>query len=114
MHIIYTKEEDGRSKDGVDLNLSCGEPPPAGVGAAAPDGVVGGGRIISAPVRGAHSRAAHPKGAHPVGCEEKLLKWLRSSADILFILGYCVCGFLKLCFLGILRLVTPHLSVFLG
>ncbi|XP_054273432.1 CD82 antigen-like isoform X2 [Macrosteles quadrilineatus] len=37
------------------------------------------------------------------GCEERLLMWLRQTADILFVLGYCVIAFLKLCFLGILR-----------
>lgn len=40
---------------------------------------------------------------HTDGCEEKLQTYLRQSADILFILGYCVIAFLKLCFLGILR-----------
>jgi hypothetical protein len=39
----------------------------------------------------------------PVGCEEHLLNWLRRSADILFVIGYCVVAFIKLCFLGILR-----------
>lgn len=29
--------------------------------------------------------------------------WLRHTADILFVIGYCVIAFLKLCFLGILR-----------
>lgn len=29
--------------------------------------------------------------------------WLRNTADILFVLGYCVIAFLKLSFLGILR-----------
>lgn len=38
-----------------------------------------------------------------VGCEEKLLSWLKQTADVLFVLGYCVIAFLKLCFLGILR-----------
>ncbi|XP_069689383.1 uncharacterized protein [Periplaneta americana] len=37
------------------------------------------------------------------GCEGRLLFWLRQSADVLFVLGYCVIAFLKLCFLGILR-----------
>ncbi|KAG8277197.1 hypothetical protein J6590_048129 [Homalodisca vitripennis] len=37
------------------------------------------------------------------GCEERILMWLRQTADILFVLGYCVIAFLKLCFLGILR-----------
>lgn len=32
-----------------------------------------------------------------------MLVWLRSTADILFVIGYCVIAFLKLCFLGILR-----------
>ncbi|KAJ9588701.1 hypothetical protein L9F63_017993, partial [Diploptera punctata] len=36
-------------------------------------------------------------------CEGRLLFWLRQSADVLFVLGYCVIAFLKLCFLGILR-----------
>lgn len=32
-----------------------------------------------------------------------MLAWLRSTADILFVFGYCVIAFLKICFLGILR-----------
>lgn len=32
-----------------------------------------------------------------------LVLWIRHTADILFVLGYCVIAFLKLCFLGILR-----------
>ena len=40
---------------------------------------------------------------YTTGCEKRLLNWLRSSLDILFVLGYCVISFLKLCFLGILR-----------
>lgn len=37
------------------------------------------------------------------GCVERLATWMRSTADILFVLGYCVIAFLKLSFLGILR-----------
>lgn len=37
------------------------------------------------------------------GCERVLMAWIRRSADVLFVLGYCVISFLKLCFLGILR-----------
>lgn len=37
------------------------------------------------------------------GCIDVLILWLRQTADILFVLGYCVIAFLKLCFLGILR-----------
>jgi hypothetical protein len=40
---------------------------------------------------------------YTAGCEDLLLFWLRQSADVLFVLGYCVIAFLKLCFLGILR-----------
>lgn len=36
-------------------------------------------------------------------CLDKLNQWLRSRADILFVIGYCVIAFLKLSFLGILR-----------
>lgn len=32
-----------------------------------------------------------------------LIVWMRHTADILFVIGYCVIAFLKLCFLGILR-----------
>ena len=42
----------------------------------------------------------HP---YPRGCEESLVKWLRKTADLLFVLGFCVIAFAKLCFLGILR-----------
>lgn len=37
------------------------------------------------------------------GCFDKLVSWLRNTADILFVVGYCVIAFLKLSFLGILR-----------
>ncbi|XP_057332367.1 uncharacterized protein LOC130672094 isoform X2 [Microplitis mediator] len=37
------------------------------------------------------------------GCEEYLMNWLKKTADFLFVLGYCVMAFAKLCFLGILR-----------
>lgn len=37
------------------------------------------------------------------GCLDKLVTWLRNTADILFVIGYCVIAFLKLSFLGILR-----------
>lgn len=40
---------------------------------------------------------------HNAACAERLLLWLRRTADALFVLGYCVIAFLKLCFLGILR-----------
>lgn len=39
----------------------------------------------------------------PQGCIDVLIVWIRQTADILFVLGYCVIAFLKLCFLGILR-----------
>lgn len=37
------------------------------------------------------------------GCLDKVIAWLRNTADILFVVGYCVIAFLKLSFLGILR-----------
>lgn len=37
------------------------------------------------------------------GCLDKVVAWVRNTADILFVLGYCVIAFLKLTFLGILR-----------
>lgn len=37
------------------------------------------------------------------GCAERIIAWLRHTADVMFVLGYCVIAFLKLCFLGILR-----------
>nr|XP_034185855.1 uncharacterized protein LOC117606925 [Osmia lignaria] len=37
------------------------------------------------------------------GCEDSLIRWLRKTADLLFVLGFCVIAFAKLCFLGILR-----------
>lgn len=37
------------------------------------------------------------------GCVDKVIAWLRNTADILFVMGYCVIAFLKLSFLGILR-----------
>ncbi|CAH1175701.1 unnamed protein product [Phaedon cochleariae] len=40
---------------------------------------------------------------HGAGCDERLLAYLRATASLLAILGYCVLAFLKMCFLGILR-----------
>ena len=40
---------------------------------------------------------------HEAGCGEFVLNWLQRTGDTLFVLGYCVLAFLKLCFLGILR-----------
>ncbi|XP_060517652.1 CD63 antigen-like [Cylas formicarius] len=40
---------------------------------------------------------------HNTGCDERLLAYLRSTASLLAVLGYCVLAFLKICFLGILR-----------
>lgn len=37
---------------------------------------------------------------HMSGCDERLLVYLRSTASLLAILGYCVLAFLKMCFLG--------------
>ncbi|XP_063708061.1 uncharacterized protein LOC134836774 [Culicoides brevitarsis] len=43
------------------------------------------------------------RAVYPQGCKEKLVKWLRNTADVLFVIGYCVISFLKITFLGILR-----------
>jgi hypothetical protein len=43
------------------------------------------------------------KDPHSQGCEEHLMTWLKKTADLLFVLGFCVIAFTKLCFLGILR-----------
>lgn len=37
------------------------------------------------------------------GCARLIQDWMQHCADVLFVLGYCVIAFLKLCFLGILR-----------
>ncbi|GAB6018575.1 hypothetical protein CHUAL_000267 [Chamberlinius hualienensis] len=37
------------------------------------------------------------------GCVVLILDWLRHCTHVLFVLGYCVMTFLKICFLGILR-----------
>lgn len=42
-------------------------------------------------------------GPYNKGCEDQLLLWLRKTADLLFILSFCVIAFTKLCFIGILR-----------
>ncbi|XP_053690555.1 uncharacterized protein LOC128739159 [Sabethes cyaneus] len=43
------------------------------------------------------------RAVYPQGCADRIVSWLRQTADVLFVLGYCVIAFLKLCFLGILR-----------
>lgn len=40
---------------------------------------------------------------HEPGCGEFVLSWLHRTGDTLFVLGYCVLAFVKLCFLAILR-----------
>ncbi|XP_050304875.1 CD63 antigen-like [Anthonomus grandis grandis] len=52
---------------------------------------------------GASNNATRCAKVHLSGCDERLLAYLRSTASLLAILGYCVLAFLKLCFLGILR-----------
>lgn len=37
------------------------------------------------------------------GCVGVVLDWMQHCADVLFVLGFCVIAFLKLCFIGILR-----------
>lgn len=37
------------------------------------------------------------------GCLQRLLHWYKNRADLLFIIGYCVITFLKVCFIGLLR-----------
>ncbi|XP_024083792.1 leukocyte antigen CD37-like [Cimex lectularius] len=41
--------------------------------------------------------------AHQSPCQHNILAWLTQTAHILFVIGYCVIAFIKLCFLGILR-----------
>ena len=40
---------------------------------------------------------------HESGCGEFVSSWLHMTGDTLFVLGYCVLAFIKLCFLAILR-----------
>ncbi|KZS14500.1 Uncharacterized protein APZ42_019829 [Daphnia magna] len=40
---------------------------------------------------------------HESGCGEYVSSWLHMTGDTLFVLGYCVLAFIKLCFLAILR-----------
>lgn len=44
-----------------------------------------------------------PTDVHEAGCAEFVLSWLHRTGDTLFVLGYCVLAFVKLCFLAILR-----------
>uniref|UniRef100_A0A646QCJ1 Tetraspanin9 n=1 Tax=Hemiscolopendra marginata TaxID=943146 RepID=A0A646QCJ1_9MYRI len=53
--------------------------------------------------RSSASKSSSMKLCSLQGCTEPIRQWLQRSADLLFILGYCVIAFLKLCFLGILR-----------
>jgi hypothetical protein len=38
-----------------------------------------------------------------VGCSEKVIEFLDSSSDLLFVVGFCIIVFMKGCFLAILR-----------
>ena len=40
---------------------------------------------------------------HHEGCEGPVRDWLHATADSLFVIGFCVIGFLKFTFLGLLR-----------
>ena len=43
------------------------------------------------------------QSVHSADCTERMFEYIENTANILFIFGYCVVAFLKLCFLGILR-----------
>jgi len=45
----------------------------------------------------------HQKVAFRHGCGVKLIQWVDQMSSLLFIFGFCVIGFIKLCFLVILR-----------
>ena len=51
---------------------------------------------------------------YPNGCEEHLREWMRSSTENLLILGFCVIGFLKLCFVGILKMEIQEMIEKIG
>ncbi|BES95390.1 Tetraspanin family [Nesidiocoris tenuis] len=76
-------------------------PPPLGVAGAggSTNGRVlhGGGFIMD------ERRCAGGGLVHQQNCHRVIIDWLNSTAHILFVLGYCVIAFIKLCFLGILR-----------
>ncbi|XP_044729782.1 uncharacterized protein LOC123293132 [Chrysoperla carnea] len=40
---------------------------------------------------------------HHTGCEDRLRTYLRHTSETLFLIGYCVIAFVKVCFIGILR-----------
>nr|XP_018909222.1 PREDICTED: uncharacterized protein LOC109038578 isoform X1 [Bemisia tabaci] len=57
-----------------------------------------------APPGAPHARPPRPLATpYKQGCHDRVAQWIKSRADILFVLGFCVISFLKLCFLGILR-----------
>ncbi|CAG0924225.1 unnamed protein product [Notodromas monacha] len=41
--------------------------------------------------------------AHELACGQVLKKWVGDAAEVLFVLGFCVIAFSKICFLGLLR-----------
>ncbi|XP_011135277.1 uncharacterized protein LOC105180725 [Harpegnathos saltator] len=73
--------------------MCCGVTGPRDFGARWP-------QTCCSPSMNASEPCPHPYGR---GCEESLARWLRKTADLLLVLGFCVIAFAKLCFLGILR-----------
>ena len=49
------------------------------------------------------SPSARADWHHHSGCEGAVREWLHAAADSLFVVGFCVIGFLKFTFLGLLR-----------
>eukprot|EP00095_Tigriopus_kingsejongensis_P010144 maker-scaffold1067_size65077-snap-gene-0.7 protein:Tk10144 transcript:maker-scaffold1067_size65077-snap-gene-0.7-mRNA-1 annotation:"PREDICTED: uncharacterized protein LOC100569714" len=49
------------------------------------------------------STSHRAKWHHHQGCHKPFKYWLDTSADALFVIGFCVIGFLKFTFLGLLR-----------
>lgn len=68
-----------------------------------PEIMIAEGPILEPFVWCRYSSSFRAQWHHHRGCHEPFKYWLDNSADALFVIGFCVIGFLKFTFLGLLR-----------
>ena len=97
-------EEKKEAEEQAELDLGAvTTPSPPKLHSYSPEIMIEEGPIIEPNTWCRYSSSARAKWHFHRGCEGPLREWLDGSADALFVIGFCVIGFLKFTFLGLLR-----------